>query len=160
MPKEKNISWHWEIKGFPDTFKLVKHAEKFLLQHGEFDKIYKFTKVTTPENHRHPRSGKVRWMVKTRVNYVCDVCDCIRRTKIMLIDVPSENYKRDPDEVKWIDKTQTCTNPACIEYKKYLTKHKVENGSFGSCKLKDCDRTALGNKNCPMHGGPPLENDE
>ena len=155
MPKDKNISWHWEIEGFKDTFKLLKDAEKFLLKHGEYDINYAITKVTDEHNRRKPNTRQTKYVIKTRVNYVCEICDCIRRRKTVLIYVLSEKIKKLYDKKNiYIKEHQTCKNPACVDFKKYLKKYRKKFLPMGKCLMDGCDRISIKGKNCMFHGGP------
>ena len=120
MNDYKNISW--KIVGFDDTFGYLKDVKKFLSKHGDVNTKYTVFKITNGQVEC------IQYFEKTYMKYVCEICNCIRRMKAVAVHIESEEDKTSKKIIP-VTKEQTCKNPACIDYKKYL-KHSEKREDF------------------------------
>ena len=101
-------------------------------------------------NHRrNPDQIIINSYKKVKHIYICNICGCIRKTKnIVLKDVRYDE--------KIIEYKGKCSNPVCKKYKQYFEK---ENLIFGQCIVNGCNRTAIKDNPCPLHGGQDIFSD-
>jgi hypothetical protein len=158
MVQEKNISWWWEVNGFPDTFSILKDAERFIMRNGEFDTPYDVSKVTDKFNRRNPDKKFTRILVKIKKSMVCSICHCVRRVVPSLVTINSRFSNWD-DSVIWLSADKSCSNPACHDYRGYLAdfQSNYPELKFNHCIQENCSRVAIKDHDCEMHDGPVIE---